>query len=79
MKRFRVHDAKSIEGPNHWFSDPNVVRNQNTGLPGAFGKSKPRDIQSPALEISLMGNLDPQRYVLRMVAARRVGRSAPIW
>ncbi|MET3442196.1 hypothetical protein ABIC94_002980 [Variovorax paradoxus] len=65
MKRFRVHDATAIEGPNHWFSDPDILATKILGYRAHSGK-KADQIQSPAIKMTLLGPLDPPCFVLRI-------------
>src|SRR4029450_10575602 len=65
MKRFRVQDAKASEGPYHWFSDPDILATKILGYRSHSGK-KTGQIQSPAIKMTLLGPLDPPRFVLRM-------------
>lgn len=74
MKRFRPFDVKSLEGPSHWFSDPALLATKLLGFEAHAGATG-RDIAAPAIDISLMGNFDPQRYVFRMVLPVESGDS----
>jgi hypothetical protein len=74
MKRFRPFDAKSLEGPRHWFSDPALLATKLLGFEAHAGVTG-RDIAAPAIDISLMGNFEPQRYVFRMVLPVESGDS----
>ncbi|BEP63768.1 hypothetical protein GmRootV213_43220 [Variovorax sp. V213] len=65
MKRFRVQDAKASEGPNHWFSDPDILSTKILGYRSHSGK-KAGQVQSPAIDMALLGPMDPPRFVLRM-------------
>jgi hypothetical protein len=66
MKRFRVQDAKALEGPNHWFSDPDILATKILGYRSHSG-TKAGQIQSPAIRMTLLGPMDPPSFVLRMV------------
>ena len=66
MKRFRAMDTKAIEGPNYWFSDPNILATKILGYRAHSGK-KAGQVQSPAIRMTLLGPLDPPRFVLRIV------------
>ena len=65
MKRYRVQDAKAIEGPNHWFSDLAILATKILAYNAHSGKQA-GEVQSPAIRMSLLGPLDPPRFVLRM-------------
>lgn len=65
MKRFRVQDTKAIEGPNHWFSNPDTLATKILGYHSHSGE-KASQFQSPAISMTLLGPLDPARFVLRM-------------
>lgn len=65
MKRYRVQDAKAIEGPYHWFSDPDILATKMLDY-GSHSGETASQIQSPALRMSLLGPMDPPRFVLRM-------------
>ena len=66
MKRFRAQDAKATEGPYHWFSDPDILATKILGYGSHSGK-KAGQIQSPAIRLTLLGPMDPPRFVLRMI------------
>lgn len=74
MKRFRPFDAQALEGPRHWFSDPALLATKLLGFEAHAGATG-RDIAAPAIDISLMGNFEPQRYVFRMVLPVESGGS----
>ena len=65
MKRFRAQDARAIEGPYHWFSDPDLIATKILGYGSHSGK-KAGQIRSPAIRMTLLGPLDPPCFVLRM-------------
>lgn len=65
MKQFRPFEAQALEGPRHWFSDPALLARKVLGFRAHAGAAA-SDVATPALEIALLGNFDPQRYVFRM-------------
>lgn len=65
MKRFRPFEAQALEGPRHWFSDPKLLASKVLAFEAHAGAAT-RDIATPALDIALLGNFDPQNYVFRM-------------
>ena len=65
MKHFRVQDARAMEGPDHWFSDPDLLATKILGYRSHSG-NKASQVQSPAIKMTLLGPLDPPRFVLRM-------------
>ncbi len=86
MKRFRVQDAKAIEGPYHWFSDPDILATKILGYGSHSGK-KAGQIQSPAIRLTLLGPMDPPsalccgwRYLRRVMGSTipiRCDRAGP--
>lgn len=66
MKRFRAHDTKASEGPNHWFSNPDILATKILGYRAHSGK-KAGQIQSPAIKMTLMGPMEPPCFALRIV------------
>ena len=61
MKRFRPFDAKALEGPQHWFSQPEMLAKKVLSFRAQAG-----DPATPALDIALLGSFEPQRYAFRM-------------
>lgn len=65
MKRFRPFDAHALEAPYHWFSEPNLLSTKKLALmvhSGAVDKS----IESPSLQLALMGSQQPPCFVFRL-------------
>lgn len=65
MKRFRPFEAKVLEGPYHWFSDSALLATDLLAFEARAGAIA-GDIATPAVDIALLGNFEPQRYVFRM-------------
>jgi len=65
MKRFRAQDAKAVEGPSHWFSEPDILATKILGYRAHSGK-KAGQIQSPSIRLTLLGPMDPPCFVLRI-------------
>lgn len=65
MKRFRPFNSQALEEPLHWFSEPALLAKKLLGFEAHAGASA-HDLATPGLDISLMGCLDPKRYVFRV-------------
>lgn len=74
MKQFRRFESEALKGPRHWFSDPALLATKVLGFRAHTGAAA-FDIAAPALEIALLGNFDPQRYVFRMALPVESGDS----
>jgi len=65
MKRFRPFEARALEGPDHWFSEPALLATKVLAFEARAGAIA-RDIATPAVDIALLGSFEPQRYMFRM-------------
>ena len=74
MKRYRAIDAKALDGPRHWFSDPGLLSSKMLAFVAHSGEQED-DVRPPAIRMSLLGNWEEPRFVLRMMLPAALGDS----
>jgi TseV toxin immunity protein TsiV len=65
MKKYRRVDARTLDGPYHWFTDVKVLKKKMLALVAHSGAAE-RTAAPPALDLMLWGFDDPPQFAFRM-------------